>query len=232
MGLLTEIDGDDKLPMLNLGCGRILLPAVPPVDRRLADEAVYLYPHWLNVDKIAGEGIEQVDLFIYPWDWQDNSFSGALVEHVAEHIPHKIIISEPAREQAPLGYRPSKRARELENLSNGFYAFFSELSRVLIPGAIAHVVVPYANSWEAHIDPDHKRQFVPATFGYLCDPVPNAPYIYNVGSRWRFAADVRYLPSNQAADLKPFYFEFSAAHLINSISYFYVQLENLKELGK
>lgn len=195
----------------------MILPAPRLPDRILISETVYQYPHWHNVDKISNEGVDELaDIFTYPFIWEDDEFGGALIEHVAEHIPHETKIS-------PI---PGMHTRELalKNLQNGFFAFFSEVWRVLEPGAIAHIVVPMANSWESHVDPDHKRQFVPATFSYLCEPSPNASYSYNIGCKWEFAADVVYSRTGE----NTFDARWGMQHLVNTVNYFYVQLAVVK----
>lgn len=48
-----------------------------------------------------------------------------------------------------------------------------EINRVLIPGGVARVKVPYWNGWSRHADPTHKRGFHELTFHFFD---PNSPY--------------------------------------------------------
>lgn len=83
-----------QLPMLNLGCGRVILPAARPAHYGLIDP-ITEYALWHNVDRNAEPGVDEVvDIFRYPFPWADNSFDGALCAHICEHIPHEIRPSE------------------------------------------------------------------------------------------------------------------------------------------
>lgn len=152
-------------PMLNAGCGKIILPAPQTNNHKLVDPAIFYYPSWVNVDKNAGEGVDQVvDLFSYPWPFEDNSFDGALLAHIVEHVPHEI---KPAAYpidndlytsgRGMVGDVWIKRREELQQMQGGFYAFLAELYRVLTPGAIAHILSPYGWSQGAITDPTHTR---------------------------------------------------------------------------
>uniref|UniRef100_UPI0040489A18 class I SAM-dependent methyltransferase n=1 Tax=Polynucleobacter sp. TaxID=2029855 RepID=UPI0040489A18 len=48
-----------------------------------------------------------------------------------------------------------------------------EVHRILIPGGVAHVKVPYWNGWSRHADPTHKRGFHELTFHFFD---PNSVY--------------------------------------------------------
>lgn len=170
---------------LNLGCGHNILPAPRPAHHTMVDEALYSYPHWHNVDVAGAEGVdEKRDLFEYPWPWEDNAYGGALVAQFAENIPHEIPLTISAQRllersithsvpgigvldfygQAFHSYQSVDRVKRLTDLADGFYAFFSELHRVLEPGAIVHVFSTYGKSDGALADPEHKRFITEHTF--------------------------------------------------------------------
>jgi transglutaminase-like putative cysteine protease len=154
-------------PYVNLGSGKVHLPAAQPAHHALVEAAIYDYPEWVNVDISANVGADQVvNLFEYPWGLPDNSFDAALLSHLVEHIPHGT------------------------GALDGFYAFFAELYRVLTPRAVAHVLVPYGRSTGAFQDPTHHRYILPETFTYLT-PNPDAPFAMDYGSAWEIV-DVRY----------------------------------------
>src|SRR5688572_6772440 len=80
--LNTIADGVQR-PMLNLGCGRIILPAPRPAHHALIDAAIYDYPYWHNVDRNQQPGVNQVlDLFQYPWPLESDAYDGALLSHI------------------------------------------------------------------------------------------------------------------------------------------------------
>lgn len=157
---------------LNLGCGKVILPAHRPQHHWVIPEDIYTECEWVNVDHSPDVGANQVfDLFKYPWPLPSATYEGALLSHIAEHIPHTINADD------------SERGRYLASLPDGFYAFFAELYRVTKPNAPIHVIYPYALSTGAFQDPTHHRYIVPETFSYLT-PNPNAPFVMNYGSEF------------------------------------------------
>ena len=192
-------------PFLNLGAGRIILPGERPAHHGLVDEAIYQYPLWKNVDRNPQPGIDEcVDVFTYPWPWPDNSFDGALLSHLCEHIPHEIRIKQTrpspefieAQEQwTDRMFTTMKRGDPLRpkwnyssnvhdkytNMQDGWYAFMFELWRVLTPGAIAHILSPYAWSAGAVTDPTHTRYLTEHTFTHSMAPDPDSPFEYATG---------------------------------------------------
>ena len=164
-------------PYLNLGCGRVILPNEPPGHHSIVEPAIYNYPLWVNADRNDGPGVDCVtDLFTYPWPWADNSFDGALLAHIVEHIPHEIRFR-----RVPEMYRDNVRALQLEKMQDGWYAFFSELYRVLTPGSVAHILSPYAWSQGAMTDPTHTRWITEQTFTHSMRPEPDGPFKYANG---------------------------------------------------
>jgi hypothetical protein len=162
-----------QLPYLNGGCGRIILPGPKPAHHALIDDAVYSYPYFLNVDRNAVPGVDQVvDLFRYPWPWPDNSFDGALFTHVLEHVPHEI------RAVRNMTSSEAVRFDKIAQAQDGYYAFMGELYRVLTPGAVAHFLSPYAWSQGAVTDPSHCRFITEHTFSHSMQPDPNSPFEY------------------------------------------------------
>lgn len=178
-----------QLPYLNLGAGRIILPGEQPGHHGLVDAAIYAYPLWKNVDRNMQPGIDEcVDIFTYPWPWPDNSFDGALLAHIAEHIPHEIKLSELAH--AAVNSTPSnfllseplmQQGAKLRNMQDGWYAFMYELWRVLTPGAIAHILSPYGWSQGAITDPTHTRLITEHTFTHSMAPDHHSPFEYATG---------------------------------------------------
>lgn len=89
---------------------------------------------------------EQVDLFKFPWPWEDDSVSLVWSSHFVEHIPH---------------YRP-----EFEGV-DGWWLFFGELYRVMMNGGKAEITHPFSRSDRAFWDPTHVRFIHYQTWFYL-----------------------------------------------------------------
>lgn len=172
-----------QLKYLNLGCGRVILPAPRPQHYGLIDD-ITQYALWHNVDRNPEPGVDEtLDIFRYPWPWPDNSFDGALLAHIAEHIPHEIKLTDAVehRERGDFLLRTSPRAKEVEQLQDGWYAFFAELHRALTPDAIIHVLSPYGWSQGGITDPTHTRLLTEQTFTHSMQPDPNSPFKYATG---------------------------------------------------
>lgn len=63
-------------------------------------------------------------------------------------------------------------ARDIFEHLDDFIPAMEELWRIMQPGAIARIRVPYMGSWSFHADPTHKRAFHETTFMYF-DPSSN-----------------------------------------------------------
>ena len=83
------------------------------------------------------------DLEKLPWPFEDNSFDEVHAYHVIEHVTGRQGDIEP------------------------FFAFFTEVVRVLKPGGHLFAAVPRWDTEWAWGDPSHKRVFAPHTLGYL-----------------------------------------------------------------
>lgn len=225
-------------PYLNAGCGRIVLPTARPAHHALIDDAIYAYPLWVNADRNAAPGVDQVvDLFRYPWPFEDNSFDGALLAHLCEHIPHEIrinhvsMLDDEVGGAASAGVIGAERRARLMDCQDGWYAFFAELYRVLTPGAIAHILSPYAWSEGAVGDPTHTRLLTPGTFVHSMQPDPDAPFAYAVGGLHFEPADApRYniTPGFQHLIGQTELLNQAVNHQVNVVSEFSVKLRAVK----
>ena len=168
-------------PYLNLGCGRIIYPGDQHWSHSLVDTEVFTYPRWVNVDRNEADGVDVIaDLFEYPWPLESNAYGGALLSHLVEHIPHGVRVAGNSGYGGMMDEQEAGRAQYLASLQDGWFAFFSELWRVLEPGAVAHILAPHGHSDGALADPTHTRYVMPHTFGYL-RPDARSPFAYAIG---------------------------------------------------
>ena len=174
----------DQKPYLNLGCGRIILPGPKPAHHVLVPDTVYSYPKFVNADRNALPGVDKVfDCFRYPWPIEDNSFDGALVAHLAEHIPHDI------RPINNMTGTEGTRYQKLATAQDGWYAWWAEMHRVLTPGAVVYVLSPYAWSAGAMTDPSHTRYLTEHAFTHSMQPDDSSPFKYEtLGLNFRMIA--------------------------------------------
>ena len=230
-------------PYLNLGCGRVILPAPKPAHHALVPDAIYDYPYWHNVDRNQADGVDEcVDLFTYPWPLESDSYDGALLSHLCEHIPHEIRVHElitPASDDPYWArYRvltadatpEARRRKQFSQMQDGWFAFFAELYRVLTPGAMVYILSPYAWSYGAINDPSHTRLLTPDSFNHSMRPDPDAPFAYETGGLHFEMRDVRmgispdYIPMAGNPDMMQRLLNTQ----LNVASEFYVRLECIK----
>lgn len=236
---MREPEKPTRLPFLNIGCGRTHFPSEPPLGHEMVDPEIYRTGEWLNVDKVQGVGADKVfDLFAYPWPLEDNSFDGAVLGHIVEHIPHEIKMNLDALAQDWVGQSGTyknpdmaDKAYALQKMQDGWYAFFSELYRVLTPGAIAHIISPYGWSDGAITDPTHTRLLTINTFTHgLSASQYTGTFAYNIGCNFEMFSDPVYRFTPMA---KPFLIdrdttENALATRLNMVYDFYVRLKAVK----
>jgi len=189
---------------LNLGCGRAQLPTTPdnPFTEHLVrylPESAY-YAEWVNIDRIDQAGVDElIDLFTYPWvkssdglPFEDNSVEEILCSHVLEHVPH---------DAKWHGIHPPTAIHRRAGNQDGFYGFFYEVWRVLKPGGLIHIIVPYAFSDAGVIDPTHRRYLTAASFSYLKGN-HNAPFDHQLGMSFEAVAEpMLYFPTEVYVDV-------------------------------
>ncbi len=135
---------------LDLGCGGSL---VNPNDQaglaRAADG-------FQGVDRAAMPGVTHVvNLFRFPWPFEDDSVSEIYCSHFIEHIP-MIEVDYETGEPVPYG----------EGIDL-FLRFFDECYRVMKHEGWMHVIAPSSRNDRAFQDPTHRRFINTNTFYYL-----------------------------------------------------------------
>lgn len=127
--------------------------ADPPVTRKL-DLACGQRPEpgFEGVDIWTGAQ-HVVDLFKFPWPFEDNSVAEVRTSHFLEHVP-AVYVDE-------LGNHVQHGGQDL------LFRIMDEIWRILTPGGFALHIVPSGRSNRAFQDPTHRRFFVEATFAYF-----------------------------------------------------------------
>jgi hypothetical protein len=186
---------------LNLGCGSSKMPG------------------WVNVDKIAASGPDQVvDLEALPWPWPDDSVDEVLLAHVLEHLG--------ARTDAYLG-------------------IIKELYRVCRNGATVTIIVPHPRHDFFLDDPTHVRTITPdglVMFSqqqnreWMAKGAANTPLGVYHGVDFAFVSvkdtlDEYWHGRVQRREIKPDELDFAARHYNNVVSQTTIVLKAVKPAG-
>lgn len=102
-------------------------------------------PGFESVDT-NGDPDHLVNLFSFPWPFEDDSVREIVTNHLVEHIPH---------------YRPEYQGRD------GWDLFWAEVHRICRKGAKVRVSHPYVKNDRAFWDPTHTRFIHEVTWYYL-----------------------------------------------------------------
>jgi predicted SAM-dependent methyltransferase len=98
-----------------------------------------------GVDIAEIEGVQQVDLFKFPWPFESDSVDELFSSHFVEHIPFDI---------------PGET-------NDGLVLFMEECYRILKHEGTMRIVHPHALSARAFQDPYHRRFIPEATWWYF-----------------------------------------------------------------
>jgi predicted SAM-dependent methyltransferase len=117
----------ETITRLDLGCGQSPKDGFTGVD-------------------LYGDPDVRLDLFSFPWPWDDGSVDEIFTSHVVEHIPHRLL--------------------EWPRNVDGLHLFMNEAHRILKPSGKLEIVHPYGLSARALQDPSHERYIVSETWFY------------------------------------------------------------------
>ena len=157
---------------LDLGCGMAPLDGYEGVNIR-SDKAKH-----------------KVDLFKFPWPFEDNSVEAINASHLLEHIPAREV---EARDLATDDADVAKRFRGV----NMLFAFMDECYRILKTDCWMQVVVPSGRSNRAFWDPTHRRFFMQETFLYFSADWRKANNLHHYDVRCNFGVEVIHSMPNE-----------------------------------
>jgi predicted SAM-dependent methyltransferase len=127
-----------------------------------------------GVDMYGDKAKHKVDLFKFPWPFEDNSVEEIHASHFLEHVPAREVeerdIEYPTNVLgAPVAFPRHSRDRITAQFlgADMLFAFMDECYRILKPDCWMHVVVPSGRSNRAFWDPTHRRFFMQETFLYF-----------------------------------------------------------------
>ena len=114
-----------------------------------------------GVDIAGGKAKHKVDLFKFPWPFEDETVEEINCSHFLEHVPAREI------ELRDLSVRASVTVGDGFLGQDMLFAFMDECHRILKPEGRMHVIVPSGRSHRAFQDPTHRRFFMQETFLYF-----------------------------------------------------------------
>jgi predicted SAM-dependent methyltransferase len=175
--VLTEAAGR-SVCKLDLGCGQNPKEGFEGVDIR------------------GGKAKHIVDLFSFPWPFEDESVDEIHCSHFLEHVPSREV-GELDISGAP-HHEITKEARGRWIGQDMLFAFMDECWRILKPEGWMHVIVPSGRSNRAFQDPTHRRFFVQETFLYFNAEWRKQNGLDHYRARCHFGFDVNHtLPTEE-----------------------------------
>lgn len=129
-----------------------------------------------GVDLYGESAKHRVDLFKFPWPFENASVDAIHCSHFLEHVPAREIeerdliggigTAGSTDPSSPM-YTGGKMADPSFLGQDMLFAFMDECWRILKPDCWMEIVVPSGRSDRAFQDPTHRRFFVPTTFAYF-----------------------------------------------------------------
>jgi hypothetical protein len=142
---------------LDLGCGLNPKEGFEGVDIRGNEKAKH-----------------RVDLFKFPWPFEDRSVDEIHASHLLEHVPAREVEERDLAthgtswsQSNPDGGSVMRLRRERFIGQDMLFAFMDECYRILKPDCWMHIIVPSGRSNRAFWDPTHRRFFMQETFLYF-----------------------------------------------------------------
>ena len=158
---------------LDLGCG------LAPIDGHE------------GVDLFGDKAKHRVDLFKFPWPFEDNSVEAINASHLLEHVPAREIEARDIVE----GTSPEVAARFVG--VDMLFAFMDECYRILKTDCWMQAIVPSGRSNRAFWDPTHRRFFMQETFLYFSADWRKVNNLQHYNVRCNFGVEVIHSMPNE-----------------------------------
>lgn len=174
-----------------------------------------------GVDLYAPNPTFRVDLFKFPFPWENESVSELHCSHFLEHLPARSVevrdltLADIARKDQ--SFLPAYQEDKKRFLDKDFlFAFMDECYRILKPGGVMTVIVPSGQSVRGFQDPTHRRFFFQETFLYFSKDWRDLNKLdhYNVGCN--FALNVQHTCLEEITRRHPEYQQHAFRHLWNT----------------
>jgi hypothetical protein len=170
---------EPKMLKLDLGCGQ------NPKDG------------FEGVDLYGEKATHKVDLFKFPWPFQDATVDEIHCSHFLEHVPAREVEERDLSPQATAADRQELLGKDM------LFAFMDECHRIMKPEAWMHVVVPSGRSSRAFWDPTHRRFFMQETFLYFAAEWRRINGLSHYRTKCNFGVDVGQTIPNEEALRSP-----------------------------
>lgn len=120
-----------------------------------------------GVDLYGDKAKHKINLFEFPWPFEDDSIDEIHCSHFLEHIPAREVEASDIRYLAGQWFVGCEEEHRLG--ADMLLVFMDECYRILKMDAWMHIVVPSGRSSRAFWDPTHRRFFMQETFLYFSE---------------------------------------------------------------
>lgn len=144
-----------------------------------------------GVDIAGGKAVHVVDLFKFPWPFEDESVLEIHASHFLEHVQAREV---EVRDMADpfVGRDAQKKFDERFLGQDMLFACMDECHRILVPDGWMTAIVPFGRSSRAFQDPTHRRFLMQETFSYFSAEWRKSQALDHYRVRCNFAIEPAY----------------------------------------